>query len=163
MACFFENVFSCKAPMAPAEIADFVKSTEVECCFQVNDWLKCCFFGKRLRQAWRQGGSVLITKELRTCRFLIFKCKASNALFLCGISYPFEKFTMIAWSVRAKVFKDISQRGFWHGYLKEIVAKGNLLKLVVCCGRSVDGDHFTIESLAPLSPRNDRGSSLTPS
>jgi hypothetical protein len=69
---------------------------------------------------------------------------------------------MIARPVLAEVLQDVCERRFRHLDLQKIVAHGNLLDFsLFILLRHIS--NITMLSLAPDSPRNDRGSSLTPS
>ena len=69
---------------------------------------------------------------------------------------------MVAGSVRSEILEDASQRRLGHGDLKKIVAKWDLVAVSGCGGRK-ERKHCTMLSFAPDSPRNESGSSETPS
>ena len=76
--------------------------------------------------------------------------------------HVFEKFAVVAGSVRTKILQNGGKRCVGHGDLEEVVAEWDLFCCSIgCCGDG-RGD-ITMLSFAPDSPRNDKGSSDTPS
>lgn len=73
-----------------------------------------------------------------------------------------EEFTVVAWSIAAEVLEDAGQWCIGHANVEEVVTEWDLdgceSVLLVVWARLL-----TMLSLAPDSPRKDKGSSETPS
>ena len=69
---------------------------------------------------------------------------------------------MITGAVGAEVLEDASQGRIWHRNLQEIIAQWDLSRISNYVSAEL-GRELTMLSFAPDSPRNDIGSSETPS
>ena len=77
--------------------------------------------------------------------------------------YVCEEFAVVTRAVGAEVLQDASERCWGHADLEEVVAERDLYLVNSVLSWWKPYRSPTMESLAPLSPRKDRGSSETPS
>lgn len=99
--------------------------------------------------------------EIERSRDRILFSKVSQPVLLSAVAHGFQELSVVAGPVLTEVLQDVGERGLRHRNLQQVIAHGNLLMSM--SGYLQVETIRTMLSLAPDSPRNDKGSSLTPS
>jgi hypothetical protein len=99
--------------------------------------------------------------EIKRSRDRVLLSKVSHPTLLSAVTHGFQELAMVARPVLTEVLQDVGERGLGHRNLQQVVAHGDLLMSI--SGYLQIEISLTMLSLAPDSPRNDKGSSLTPS